>query len=240
MYIFCVSALSAGWERVGEGLLDDVVWYACINIWGYEGMQALRLWMVDWLVGRLMGWLIGWWRSQYESGLWATSTHYLASRRALYACIRSINLCRLDGQCMIARYCVKRPSVRSWFSILNYLWVSMSLKMVPLSALLGGWVSLLRIRRFWFRTRYKGAYLLMLFHSWLRVSHEQYGIDAAVHFAIVLNVDVSGRKRALACWTEWEKRTVICAYLPHITLPPAVTIPSSLVGGRRVRSVFCP
>lgn len=32
-----------------------------------------------------------------------------------------------------------------------------------------------------------------------------------------------GRKKT------WGKRTVICAYLPHTTLPPAVTIPSSLI-----------
>ena len=67
-------------------------------------------------------------------------------------------------------------------------------------------------------------------------SYEQYCVDAAVHVAVVLCVD---RQYGLTCWqifersgVEWsgvEKLTVIWAYLPQITLPPAVTIPSSLV-----------
>ena len=60
-------------------------------------------------------------------------------------------------------------------------------------------------------------------------SYEQYCIDAAVHFTIVLRSTSSVRIHMPFVGGGMEKRTVIWAYLPQITLPPAVTIPSSLL-----------
>lgn len=58
-------------------------------------------------------------------------------------------------------------------------------------------------------------------------SNQQHGVDAAVHLAVVLELRVSAC--GLLAWGEEWSGTVICAYLPQTTFPPAVTIPSSLM-----------
>ena len=99
----------------------------------------------------------------------------------------------------------------------------MSLKMFPLSALLG------RYRWFGFDAFDPGTEILgrltymLLFILRLRASHEQYGIDAAVHLAIILDVEVSDKERHLR--GERDRKSIqlfahICPILPCRLLLP--------------------